>query len=843
MADLPSGTVTFLFTDIEGSTRLVKQLRDQYADLLADHERILRTSFTEGGGHVMDTQGDSFFVAFRRASDAVAASVAAQRALAAHDWPRRVEVKVRIGLHTGEPSVGGERYVGLDVHKAARVCAAAHGGQVLVSATTGALVDEDLAEGVSLRDVGTHALKDLDRPERLFQLVIADLPTEFPPPRAPAPAPLFDEAPPLTTFDKRLADLPIPPTPLIGRERELNEIVRFTRTHRLVTLTGPGGSGKTRLALAAAAKLVDEFSEGVWFVSLATLADPQLIEPTIAGALGAQDGLADFLRGKKLLLLLDNLEQLLPDVAPIISGLGAHLLATSRERLNVAGEQEFPVPALPLEDAVALFAQRARQLKPAFEPDTHVPEIARRLDGLPLAIELAAARVKALTAQQILERLGHSLDLLTAGARDAPARQRTLRATIEWSYELLTPPEQRLFERLAAFAGSFDLEAAEAVCDGDLDTVETLVDKSLLRQTDEGRFFMLETIREYAAERLHDLGEAEELGRRHAEHFLALAEEAEPNLPVHPREWLERLECEHNNLRAVLDRLDESGEGELASRLAGALSRFWNMSGHLAEGRRRLEVALRSDERPTAARAKALNGAALLALATEDLATARLWAEEGLALHRQLGDAWGTAQAGFLLGNVVSGQGDLPRAQQLFEESVRRFRELGDEHYTLLATLNLAWPCHLLGDRERARALYEHVVRRARATSDERIEALSLERLAEYALDEGRVQEAVSMLKDSLRIYRGGPMMTADSLTQLARALAVKGSAETAARILSSSAGLYEEIGAVRSWAARMTEETLATIRTQLEEAAFAEAWEQGRALTVDEAIALAFDS
>jgi predicted ATPase/class 3 adenylate cyclase len=842
MADLPSGTVTFLFSDIEGSTRLVKSLRAAYAELLADHQRILRNSFTEAGGHEIDTQGDSFFVAFPRASDAVAAAVSAQRALAAHRWPGGAEVRVRIGLHTGEPSVGGERYVGIDVHKAARVCAAAHGGEVLVSETTSALVDADLAEGVSLRDVGTHALKDIDRPERLFQLVIADLQTDFPPPRAPAPTPLRAG---LTTFDKRPAALPVPPTPLIGRERELNEIVGFTRNHGLVTLTGPGGSGKTRLALAAAAELVDEFPEGVWFVSLATLGDPQLIEPTIAGVVGAQDGLADFLRGKKLLLLLDNLEQLLPDVATIVSEWDAHVLATSRERLNVATEQEYPVPALPLEDAVALFTQRARQLKPAFEPDTHVPEIARRLDCLPLAIELAAARVKVLTAQQILERLGHSLDLLTAGARDAPDRQRTLRGTIGWSYELLTAREQRLFKRLGVFAGSLDFKAAEAVCDGDLDTVAALVDKSLLRQTDEGRFFMLETIREYAAERLDNSGEAEELRSRHAEYFLALAEEAERKLHVQPREWLVQLDHEHDNLGAVLDRLDESGDGEFASRLAGALWRFWNMSGRLAEGRRRLDSALRNHERPTAARAKALNGAAVLALTVEDLPTARVWAEKGLALNRQLADAWGTAHAGFLLGNVVAGEGDLARAQQLFEESAQRFRELGDEHYTLLATLNLAWPCHMLGDRERARALYEDVVVRARATSDERMEAMSLERLAQIAVDDGLVPEAVSMLKDSLRIYRdlGSPAMIADGLTRLAWALAAEGGAETAAQILSSSDGLYEEIGVVRPWVASMTKETLITIHAQLDEPSFADAWERGSRLAVDEAITLALDS
>ncbi|MBA3475169.1 MAG: hypothetical protein H0T10_00255, partial [Actinobacteria bacterium] len=412
-------------------------------------------------------------------------------------------------------------------------------------------------------------------------------------------------------------------------------------------------------------------------------------------------------------------------------------------------------------------------------------------------------------------------------------------------HELLTAEEQRLFARLAVFRGGCTLGAAEEVTEADLDTVQSLLDKSLLRQTQE-RFWMLETIREYAAERLEESGEAEKLRRRHAVQFLALAEEAEPNLRGSPGEWLGRLEREHDNLRAALDTLEASGESERALRLAGALWKFWDMRGHVAEGGRRLERALATDERPTAARAKSLNGATALALAAGDLATARLRAEEALALQRTLGDAWGTANSRFLLGNVAAVEHDWVTGQQLFEESVRVFEELGDEHYTLLATRALAWMCEELGDLERFRVLTENYLRGARATGNQRLEARALGVLAGFAVNEGRTQDALSMLKEVYRIDRavGDVREIADDLCRFGQALAAAGRAGTAARLLSSSEGLRQQIGAgAPSYIAEMNAKTLATIHAHLDAATFAEAWQQGQALTPDEAVALALDS
>jgi class 3 adenylate cyclase len=394
---LPTGTVTFLFTDVEGSTRLLQELGDEYADILAEHRRALREAFARHGGVEVETEGDAFFVAFAKASDALAAASEAREVLAGGP------IRVRMGLHTGEPTSTDEGYVGIDVHRAARIAAAGHGGQILLSQAT-----RDLAGADRLRDLGLHRLKDLPAPERLYQL--GD-----------------DEFPPLKSLDQ--TNLPVQPTPFVGREPELAEVHALLDGHRIVTLTVPGGSGKTRLALQAAAESVERYGDGIWFVSLAAVRDPQLIEPTIARVIGGPDDLHEFLTGKRTLLVLDNLEQLLPDAADIVARLDAHILATSRSRLNIAAEQEFPVPTLPIGDAATLFTQRARQLDPRFEPDSAVIQIAERLDGLPLALELAAARVKVLTPGQILQRLGRSLDLLTSGAHDAPARQRTLRGT------------------------------------------------------------------------------------------------------------------------------------------------------------------------------------------------------------------------------------------------------------------------------------------------------------------------------------------------------------------------------------------------------------------------------
>jgi tetratricopeptide (TPR) repeat protein len=503
-------------------------------------------------------------------------------------------------------------------------------------------------------------------------------------------------------------------------------------------------------------------------------------------------------------------------------------------------------------ESVELFASRARSARPDFAVTgvnaRPVAEICTALEGLPLAIELAATRAGVLPPAAMLERLDDRLKLLKGGAPDAPARQHTLRATIDWSYDLLEPEQQRLFVRLAVFAGGYTLEAVESVCGEGIDVVDglaSLTESGLARvegTEEEPRFSMLETIREYAAERLEESDEAEGLQRRHAEHFLALAEEAEPHLFGSPGGWLDRLERELDNFRAALDRLEALGDTELNMRLAGALWRFWYQRGPVAEGRRRLEYVLSVDDRPTAARAKALNGAAVMLLNTGDPETAKLRAEEGIALHRSLGDEWGAAYSEFMLGSAMMVEGDQAQSRPHLEKSIRTFRELGDEHSALLASRNLARSYHRLGNHQRALALYQDNLRRARATSNDRMEASALGQLAEFALDEGRVGDAASMLQASLRIHSrlGDVLDTTVDLCTYAAVLVRQGRALTATRLLSSLAALEDQVGGRSTYVKELRDEVLPTIRSQLDEAAFADAWEQGRKLTLAEAVTLA---
>ncbi len=557
--ELPTGTVTFLFTDIEGSTRLLQALGDEYTDVLAEHRRVLRDAWRQHEGVEVDTQGDAFFVAFTRASDAVAAAADAQLALAGGP------VRVRMGLHTGEPVRSDEGYVGFDVHRAARIAAAGHGGQVLLTQAT-----VDLA-GADVRDLGLHRLKDLSAPERLFQLGMEDFP-------------------PLKTLHE--TNLPVPATPFLGREREIDQIAELLHRPgvRLVTLTGPGGSGKTRLALQAAAAAADDYDRGVWWVPLATLADPALVETVASQALRSKDTLSATVGDKRMLLVLDNFEHLLDAAGGVADTISScpHLtvLVTSREPLHVDGEWEVAVDPLREREAAELFIQRALAVSSDFAANGEVAEICRRLDCLPLAIELAAARVKALSPSVLLERLEQRLPLLAGGSRSAPERQRTLRATIGWSHDLLTPAEQGLFARLAVFAGGCTLETAEAVCGADVDAIASLVDKSLLRRTGD-RYWMLETIREFAAERLDEVVDAPALRDDHAAWYVELAERARPELRAREaRRWLERLDSEQANLRAALEHLLASRDADGTLRLAGAIWPYWQTRSMTSSGKR-----------------------------------------------------------------------------------------------------------------------------------------------------------------------------------------------------------------------------------------------------------------
>jgi predicted ATPase len=812
--ELPSGTVTFLFTDVEGSTKLLHELgAERYADALAEHRRTVREAFAAHGGVEVDAQGDAFFVAFPTAAGALEAAADALTGLAAGP------IRVRMGIHTGTPHLTDEGYVGHDVHKGARIAAAGHGGQLLLSQETRELTRVDVT------DLGEHRLKDFTEPVWIFQL--------------------GDERfPPLKTISN--TNLPSPASSFVGRDREVEEVLALLGDGaRLLTLTGPGGSGKTRLAIEAAAELVPEFRNGVFWVGLAPLRDPGLVMETVAETLGAKDGVAEHVGERELLLLVDNLEQVVeaaPELAVLVELCpNLKLLVTSRELLRVRGEVEYAVPPLHEAEAVKLFCERSQ-----LEPAETIAELCRRLDSLPLALELAAARTSVLSPAQILERLSQRLDLLKGG-RDAEARQQTLRATIEWSHDLLGEDEKRLFRRLAVFDGGCALEAAEEVAEAGLDTLQSLVDQSLLRHSEE-RFWMLETIREYAAERLEDSGEAEELKRRHAQYFMALAEEAEPHLlSVRPQEWLERLEREHDNLRAALDRLESSGEIEQAMRIGGAVWEFWCLRGHYTEGWRRLEHLLSLDERPTPARAKALTGSTHLAApAASGAAAERLRAEEALALHRKLGDPWGIAFAEFQVAMAFAGADDFAAARPLVEQSVPRFRELGDEHRALQALRVLAW-CHLeLDEVERAKALYEELLEGARAAGDQQMQAGALQSLSSVAVREGRPLDVLPMIEEAYRLGRefGDPSEIAFDLIYLARSLAIVGRAGDAASLLSRSEAIREEIGSVYpAWILRLQDDAMSRTRAQLDEEVFAEAWEQGRKLTPDEAVELALRS
>jgi predicted ATPase len=810
-SDLPSGTVTFLFTDIEGSTKLLDEVGEaRYSEALAEHRLKLRNAFARHGGVEVDTQGDAFFYAFADPGEAVAAAAEGQEALAAGP------VRVRMGLHTGQPRLTREGYVGREVHRGARIASAGHGGQVVLSKETREQVT------VEVTDLGEHRVKDFAEPVWIFQLG-------------------SERFPPLKTISN--TNLPRAASSFVGRETEVEDILSLLKDGaRLLTLTGPGGSGKTRLAIEAAAELVPDFKNGVFWVGLASLRDPALVVDTIAQILGAKERLAEHVGEREMLLLLDNLEhvvQAAPELASLVEACpNLKVLTTSRELLRVRGEVEYPVPPLAEPDAVELFTSRSR-----LEADATIAELCRRLDNLPLAVELAAARTSVLSPAQILERISLRLDLLKGG-RDAEARQQTLRATIEWSHDLLSEEEKALFARLAVFAGGYILETAEEVADANLDTLQSLVDKSLLRHSDE-RFSMLETIREYALERLKESGEADDLRRRHAEHFLALAEEAEPSiLGVSPGEWLDRLEREHDNLRAALDWLESSAETQLALQLAGTIWEFWCLRGHFPEGWRRLENLLRADERPTRARAKALTGAGHLAPgAGVDPATQRLRSEEALALHREVGDPWAIAFAEYEFAVGLAMAGDFAAARPLVLKSVRRLREVGDVHRALQAARMVAW-CHLeLGELERAKAFYEELLRDARSAGDQQMEARALATLSQFATDDERNQDALDLLREAYRLDRefGDPFEIANDLAYFARALAFSDRAATAVRLVSLYEAMCEERGIPQmSWVAKISEDAMSRARARLDDAAFAEAWEEGRKLTADGAVALA---
>ena len=771
--DLPTGTVTFLCTDIEGSTALLKELEaDAYADVLERHRTVLRDVFAEHRGVEVDTQGDAFLVAFGRATDAVSAASDAQQRLS-DGRPR-----VRMGLHTGEPVRTSEGYTGLVVHMAARICAAGHGAQVLISQAT-----RDLAE-VEAKDLGLHQLKDLDAPVRIYQLGHV----EFPPLRS-----------------RFFSNLPVPATPFLGREREVEQVVGLLRRDgaRLVTLVGPGGTGKTRLAIEAASGAPERFPDGITWIPLAPLDDPTLLLPTVAHSIGVGDTaeaslaerLTSTLASRRTLLLLDNLEHLLPraaaDVALLAEAGAPVVLATSRERLQLQGERVYSVPTMTDDEAVELFRTRGEALGADLDVDGATTEICARLDRLPLALELAAARLTLFTPEQLLERLGKGLDLLKGG-RDADARQRTLRATIEWSYHLLDEAEQGLFRQLSIFAGGCTYEAAEEVCGATPDTLQSLIDKSLLRRrTGEfgPRYWMLETIREYAAEHLGDAGELDAVAKRHAVWISTLAEEL---VGMSPQRRVDdsvgAFPDEVDNVRRALAWAWESHELDLALRLGPACLRFWSHHGYYRDALSWLDQSLPVSVEATPIGLNALRAQGVIAFAVlGDSALAGQRWTEAAELARQLGKEEELELIEGGLASVVWEQGDLERAMQQRQEGLARARRRGDR---LREAMYLHWIGEIFGELERfdeaERSLLEADAI-CRELGDEWGRVNNLHSLGDVALDRNDYATAATRYRETLESARATvrptPRHQAYCLAGLASVLAEVEQDSVAARV------------------------------------------------------------
>jgi predicted ATPase len=799
--DLPRGTVTFLFTDIEGSTRLLHELgADGYAESLAAHRAVLRDAFARNDGVEVDTQGDAFFVAFPTAPAALAAAREAQEAL---------EVPVRMGIHTGTPLLTDEGYVGADVHRAARIAAAGHGRQVLVSASTAALLEPD-----GLRDLGEHRLKDLSAPERIFQLGAADFP-------------------PLKTLYR--TNLPIPATPFVGRARELEHALELLGRAdvRLLTLTGAGGSGKTRLALQAAGAVAGDYPHGVWWVPLAPLARAAEVAEAAARALGGGT-LEEAVGDRTLLLLLDNFEHVVDaaaDVGALIRACpNVVVLVSSRERLQVAGEHVYEVPVLARAEARDLFVARARAARPAFEPDGHVDELCAHLDDLPLALELAAARTSLLTTGQLLDRLGGRLDLLRGG-RDSEQRQRTLRATIEWSYDLLESEEQRVLAALSVFRGGWTLEAAERVCQAELEELQSLADKSLVRRWEERRHGMLETIREFAAERLEAGGAEDETRRRHARFFCELAEEAGL--------WPEAMAAgggsggyavagtELPNIRAALEYLRARDTIVEAARLAVALENLW-VSVAPAEAAVLFRELLESGavDEPSALHAR-------LVRCLGDFTGGVPYSKQALEEYRRLGDDWGTAHMLHRLSTDAARRGDLARARRLVDESLALDPSAFNQASSLLVLGGVAWR---EGRVEEALELTDRAAAEAASIDFVWWQVNALADGAEFAFELGRLDDTQARLATMFPLARaiGDLNALAYGLATLASVEAARGRAEEAG-LLWGAVEAESERGTIGKWEHDRAEyeDRLATVAG----ADFERGRARARALSLDEAV------
>lgn len=869
---LPIGTATFLFTDIEGSTVLLQELGERFDEVLTLHHRIMREAVEAQQGYVVGTEGDAFFVVFASAIGALAAAVAAQQALAAAAWPHGSPLRVRMGLHTGEATLGGDNYVGIDVHRAARIAAAGHGGQLLVSESTQVLVRDALPGDAILRDLGEHRLKDLSRRERLYQVDIRGGQTEFPP---------------LKTLDAVPNNLPLQLTSFVGREREVAEGGRLLMDGRLVTLTGPGGTGKTRLSLQLAAEAADAFPDGTYYVPLGLIVDPDMVPMAIVQALGLQDSggrppqerLQDYLREKQVLLVLDNFEQVVA-AAPVVVDLlrsdpKIKILVSSRAALRVYGEQEFPVPPLALPDmanlpdaealthyeAVKLFIERAMAAKPDFgvtnENAPAVAAICIRLDGLPLAIELAAARIKLLPPQAILSRLEHALPLLAGGARDLPERQQTLRGAISWSYDLLDAPTQALMARFGVFRGGATFDIVELVCGSDdlgvdvLDGLSTLIEQSLMRQAEtegEPRFWMLETIREFAQEVAQARGEANAVRERHAATFVDLADRTAPllNGPEEKRA-LDRFESENDNLRGALTWLLEQKDGARAARLVLACWRFWQMRGYIYEGRERADAViavLTSDDHLS--RMYAFEAAGSLAYWAGDLDTTGAHYGRALESARVVGDRARLANALYNMSFIYSGRAatDLEArrsALELLEEALGIYEELQDLAGVAKSHWGLGELGHWSGEVDVAaqhfaqcEALFRSLNDRFGLAWTRHMQGLNLVERGDAAAARSAFADAITLFGETRDV--SGVVLLLDDFARLE---ADAGDMPRALRLSAAAAGLERRSGVqLASWANQFL--GLGRPSDLVDEAEWTEALAEGARMTFEEAVAYA---
>ncbi len=864
---LPSGTVTFLFSDIEGSTRLTQELDPpNYRELVDLHHRLLRAAFSAHGGAERGTQGDSFLVVFRDAPSAVAAAVDAQRSIAAAIWPGGREVRVRMGLHTGEGIRGGDDYIGLDINRAARIASAAHGGQVLISEATRALSDRTFPPGVGLIDVGEHRLKDLDLPERLYQLTIAGLSAEFPPVR---------------TLDVGSAHLPLRVTSFVGRRADLDDLHRLIREHRLITLVGPGGTGKTSLATEFAREAAGQFTDGAWFVDLAPLTDPALVAPTLARSLGLKEQpdrpieelLTAHLNRRELLLVLDNFEHVLAATGIVedlvAAGPGLKVVVTSRIPLNLYGEQEFVVSSLTLPDrgvsvnleqltsyeAVALFLERARAARPAFsiteESAPVVAEICIRLDGLPLAIELAASRIRILEPKEILTRLEQRLPVLIAGANNLPARHRTLQGAIEWSYELLQPVEQTLFARLAIFAGGCTLEAAEAICNpgrelrlDTFDGIASLVNQSIVRQrgvAGESRFEMLETIRDFGLDRLEAGGSLEEMGRRHLGYYQYLVETAEPHfLSVDQAQWLDRIQREHFNLRGALKNALDMGLADSGLQLAAGLWRFWLQRGYLREGRSWLEVLLALEpDTVSAAQAKGYTALGGLTYWLSDAdATERAY-ESAVRLYRQIGDLEAEAEALYNLAFVPAMRNDPEAAHRGFQASLALAREIGHPNLVARNQISLGTAALTAGDLQAALKYFDEALIFFRETGDRFHTAWAIGSIGQVHSLLGQLQEGRMAFLEALRLFTEDQHLPGIGavLEEISTLESSAGRHIEAMRLVGAAAALREMTGASAPLRSVMRLDAEEAARQAIGDEAVAKALAEGRRMSLEDAV------